>query len=77
MPQFDTFIFSSSLTYFILIFFVLLFINNTKFLPRLSAILKLRTKLIHKTLISAENNVTIHDRIAIFSKNLSETEKHV
>ena len=77
MPQFDTFIFSSSLTHFIIIFFVLLFLNNTNFLPRLSAILKLRTKLINKSLTAAETTIVLHDRVAVFSKNLTDIEKNV
>jgi len=53
MPQFDTFIFSSVLFYFITGFLIFLYINAQLFLPYLGAILKLRYKLElqHKTLL--------------------------
>ena len=57
MPQFDTFIFSSSLLYFIIAFFILLTCNFLRFLPRLSAILKLRSKLAVKL-----NDISVNTR---------------
>jgi hypothetical protein len=49
MPQFDTFIFSSSLFYFIISFFTLLYLNFAQYLPRISSLLKLRYKLVKKS----------------------------
>jgi len=49
MPQFDTFIFSSSLFYFIISFFVVLYSNFSFFLPNLSGIQKLRFKISKKS----------------------------
>jgi hypothetical protein len=45
MPQFDTFIFSSNLFYFILSFFILLYVNFNYILPKYGALLKLRVKI--------------------------------
>jgi hypothetical protein len=47
MPQFDTFIFSSILFYFIISYFVYLYVNSQLFLPRLAALLKLRFYLLN------------------------------
>jgi hypothetical protein len=44
MPQFDTFIFSSSLFYFILSFLIVLYGNYSRFLPQMGSLLKLRHK---------------------------------
>ena len=58
MPQFDTFIFSSSLFYFIISFLLVLYNNHTKFLPRLSSILKLRFKISNKNEVSSKKEIT-------------------
>ena len=58
MPQFDTFIFSSVLFYFILGFMMLLYVNTNSFLPFLSAILKLRFKLEHQSLQDSFKKLT-------------------
>jgi len=75
MPQFDTFIFSSSLLYFVVGFFVLLYYNYTHFLPRLSAILKLRTKISKKSTIIRDNTDTYRDYLFIFSGDLYAGER--
>ena len=45
MPQFDTFIFASSLLYFITCYLILLKYNTLRVLPKIAAILKLRSKI--------------------------------
>lgn len=45
MPQFDVFIFLSSVFYLIIGFFGLMFYNQLVFLPKVSGILKLREKI--------------------------------
>nr|AAZ72723.1 ATP synthase subunit 8 [Physarum polycephalum] len=75
MPQFDTFIFSSSLFYFIITFFILLYFNFTRFLPRLSAILKLRSKLTKKSSLQDNINVSYHDKYSVFGSQLTINEK--
>jgi Plant ATP synthase F0 len=62
MPQFDTFIFSSVLFYFIIGFLIFLYINAQLFLPCLGAILKLRYKLElqHKTLELQETVIPLN-----------------
>ena len=57
MPQFDTFIFSSVLFYFILGFLIFLYINTNSFLPFLGAILKLRYKLEHQTKVEGSTKL--------------------
>ena len=57
MPQFDTFIFSSSLFVFLLSFFMLLFVNFLRILPRTGSILKLRYKVM-KMLENGDSGLT-------------------
>jgi len=75
MPQFDTFIFSSSLFYFIVIFFLLLYQIFTQFLPRLGAILKLRSKVIEKASGNMFTILPSLDHITIFPRILTNTTK--
>jgi DNA mismatch repair protein MutH len=76
MPQFDTFIFSSSLFYFILTFFILLYNNFTQILPRLGAILKLRAKLSNKSIVTEDIKGTHKNYISIFPSNLNVIDKN-
>jgi hypothetical protein len=76
MPQFDTFIFSSSLFYFIVSFFILLYCNFTHFLPRLSAILKLRSKLSKKSAVISETQESYKDNLSIFSRHITISNKN-
>lgn len=46
MPQFDVFIFFSSIFYLLIGFFSLMIYNQLVFLPKISAILKLRSNVI-------------------------------
>lgn len=71
MPQFDTFIFSSSLCYFIISFFLVLYLNFNQYLPRLSSLLKLRQKLIKKPLSIKTSNVSLNTSGITVSKVLS------
>jgi len=75
MPQFDTFIFSSSLFYFIISFFVLLWFNFTRFLPHLSAILKLRYKLTSKSTSKSDIILSYRDSFSTFAHYLTFNEK--
>jgi len=52
MPQFDVFLFFSSVFYLLVGFFSLMFFNQFMFLPKISAFLKLREKI---TKYRAEN----------------------
>lgn len=45
MPQFDVFLFFSSVFYLLVGFFSLMFFNQFMFLPKISAFLKLREKI--------------------------------
>lgn len=45
MPQFDVFLFFSSVFYLLVGFFSLMFYNQFMFLPKISAFLKLREKI--------------------------------
>ena len=45
MPQFDVFLFFSSVFYLLVGFFSLMFFNQFMFLPKMSAFLKLREKI--------------------------------
>jgi hypothetical protein len=45
MPQFDVFLFFSSVFYLLVGFFSLMFYNQFMFLPKISAFLKLRSKI--------------------------------
>jgi hypothetical protein len=75
MPQFDTFIFSSSLLYFFTTFFILLTFNNIKFLPRLAAILKLRYKISNKLnygRIEKEHLITEVPNLFLYNLVISE-----
>ena len=46
MPQFDVFLFFSSVFYLLVGFFSLMFFNQFMFLPKISAFLKLREKIL-------------------------------
>jgi hypothetical protein len=68
MPQFDVFIFFSSIFYLLIGFYSLMFYNQFIFLPKIASILKLREKLLsfsHKN--EAANKVSALVKI---SKNL-------
>jgi F0F1-type ATP synthase membrane subunit b/b' len=71
MPQFDTFIFSSSLFYFIISFFTLLYLNYTQYLPRIGSLLKLRHKLIQKPVSTKTNTEALNNSGMLFTKILS------
>jgi len=58
MPQFDTFIFSSSLVDLVFWFFILLYINFFLILPRLGAILKLREKIVKKSTLVSDKDIS-------------------
>lgn len=61
MPQFDVFLFFSSVFYLLVGFFSLMFFNQFMFLPKISAFLKLRekiTKYKNTDVISKENNTS-------------------
>jgi hypothetical protein len=76
MPQFDTFIFSSSLTYFISSFFILLYLNFTRFIPRLGAIIKLRNRRTTKSTTIKDIITPSGDILTIFSRNIPSLEKN-
>lgn len=73
MPQFDTFIFSSSLFYLLITFFLLLTINFTRLLPRLSAIMKLRHKIKQKSTTKNVLNLPFTSDISIFGEIISNS----
>jgi len=70
MPQFDTFIFSSSLFYFIISFFTLLYLNYAQYLPRISSLLKLRFKLLQKPSVSVTKKDTLKNFGMAYTKIL-------
>jgi hypothetical protein len=75
MPQFDTFIFSSSLFYFILSFLIVLYGNYAQFLPRLGALLKLRHKITHKAILKQASEVSLYDLGFSYSHSSSTLTK--
>ena len=68
MPQFDVFLFFSSVFYLLVGFFSLMFFNQFMFLPKISAFLKLREK-ITKYHANVEN-VTKKNNLIKLSKTL-------
>ena len=75
MPQFDTFIFSSSLFYFIIFFLLFLIYNYIRVLPRISAILKLRSKFVKRSSVSNANIKLFKMTQYIFlSENIIDTK---
>jgi len=75
MPQFDTFIFSSSLIYFISSYFILLSAIFTRFIPRLGAIIKLRDRIASKSNPLQDSKPPLNDYLTIFARNLTNTDK--
>jgi hypothetical protein len=72
MPQFDTFIFSSSLFYFIISFFVLLYVNFNQVLPRLAAVLKLRYKLLKKQSSNKVPSLAVKTSLFLYPSYMSD-----
>nr|ACZ96458.1 ATP synthase subunit 8 [Didymium iridis]ACZ96459.1 ATP synthase subunit 8 [Didymium iridis] len=68
MPQFDTFIFSSSLFYFIISFFTLLYFNFAHYLPSISSLLKLRYKLVRKSSSTTTKKLSVNHSGIFFTK---------
>jgi hypothetical protein len=70
MPQFDVFLFFSSIFYLLVGFFSLMFYNQLVFLPKISAILKLREKILNLSKFDNVQTINSSSRIIKVSKTL-------
>ncbi|RYE05339.1 MAG: hypothetical protein EOP33_06520 [Rickettsiaceae bacterium] len=71
MPQFDVFLFFSSIFYLLVGFFSLMFYNQFVFLPKISAILKLREKLLNLSNFDKKQTLESNLKIIKISKTLT------
>lgn len=71
MPQFDVFLFFSSVFYLLVGFFSLMIYNQFVFLPKISALLKLREKLFSSKTTTLGSNSVASKNIVKLSETLN------